>query len=221
MKKIPSRTEPELQELHPCELNEDFMARLTACADGTALELTREEIAFEQGLRAVKPNEIPRSLGSTLDDLVRDTPFPVDEKIVLFHKSSTQKPAPRLSTFRRLARSNFAAAAAVAILGAFVALMLPAQNSRDSQVTGAPPKIAPKAISSPIAPVDQRFAPASYQRNLSDTRDEGVIWRTQNQPQRVLRFKYMDKLMLENENGEAVQVEQPREEIVIIPEMLD
>jgi|AntRauTorckE6833_2_1112554.scaffolds.fasta_scaffold17804_2 hypothetical protein len=217
MKKIPSQTEQELQELNPCKLDEDFMARLAACADGVALELTPDELAFEESLRSVSPSRIQNSFSFALAEAVNDTPFSVDEKIVLFHKSSSRNPEPGTSRFRRVMRSNFAAAAAVALLGAFTALMLPGQKSGEPQVTEMVPDKAP----SRIVPVGNQFAPASYDRNLRDTRDEGVIWRGGNQPHRVLRFKYMDRVTLKNEKGEAVEVERPREEIVIIPEKLD
>jgi hypothetical protein len=64
-------------------------------------------------------------------------------------------------------------------------------------------------------------APAGFQRNLSETRDEGVVWRGKNQPHRVLRLTYMDKVTVMDADGNPVIKEQPRVEYVIIPEKID
>jgi hypothetical protein len=64
-------------------------------------------------------------------------------------------------------------------------------------------------------------APAGFQRNLSETRDEGVVWRGKNQPHRVLRLTYMDKVTVTGADGNPVIKEQPRVEYVIIPEKID
>jgi len=217
MKKIPSQTERDMQAMNPCRLDEEFMVRLAACADGTATELTSEELAFEESLRVNNPSAVTASFSAALAELVCDTPFSVDDKIVLFHKSSSQNLRPRVSAFRRVLRSNLAAVAAVALLGGFAALMLPEQSLERPTSAQSTPN---ESFSDFIHSGDQ-FSPASFNRKLDDTRDEGVMWQGENQPHRVLRFKYIDRVTLTNEKGEAVEVEQPREEIVIIPERLD
>lgn len=111
---------------------------------------------------------------------------------------------------------NIAAAAAMALLGSAAALFLPAGNGNEKNVTEK--AVEGSAIPSPVS---SKYLPASFNRNLSDTRDEGVIWQGDKVPHRVLRFTYTDRFTLENDKGETVEVEQPRDEIVIIPEKID
>lgn len=217
MPRIPSILEQELRALTPSALDDSFLARLTASAEGTATALSPEELDFEARLRASKPRSLPSHLESTLQTFIRDTPFAVDDKILLFHKSvakrETTAPPGKRSNIVRL---NFAAVAAVAAMGAAAALMLPGGAPRAGRTASFSP--APMEASSTASAI---FAPASYNRNLSETHDEGVIWQGRNQPHRVLRLTYTDQVTLKNEQGKTVQVEQPRVEYVIIPEKID
>ena len=217
MPKIPSSTERELGSLSPSGLDENFMSRLTACAEGSSLELSEAELQFEKTLREFKPQAVPAKLHSSLAEAINDTPFAVDEKIVLFHKSSGMAVRDGKAQRSKFLRFNIAAAAAVALLGSLAAFMVPHTGgvSENTVLNKSPDG---SAISSPVS---SSFAPASYNRNLSDTRDEGVIWRHNNVPHRVMRFTYMDRVTLKNDKGETVEVDRPRHEYVIIPEKID
>jgi hypothetical protein len=213
MSKIPTIAEQQLANLQPGKLDEDFMSRLLASTEGSLTELTAEELQFENQLRAFCPRKFSASVDASLVKILNDTPFHVDEKIVLFHRSTSQ--VGRSATpFRRL---NIAAAAAVALLGALTAWITPGQDNETANMPSSGPLNKP-AITSPAT---NAFAPAGFNRNLSDTHDEGVIWNGANRPHRVLRFTYMDRVTLKNEKGELIQVEQPREEYVILPEKID
>lgn len=214
MSKIPTIAEQKLADLQPNKLDDDFMARLLASADGSLTELTPAELQFETSLRKFSPARLSSSLDSALLDILNDTPFHVDEKIVLFHKSATQA-KENSSKFRRF---NIAAAAAVALLGSLAAWITP--NQENQTVIHLPERTSQKPSSiTPTAP--SSFAPAGFNRNLSDTRDEGVIWNPSNRPHRVMRFTYMENVTLKNDKGELIQVERPRVEYVIIPEKID
>lgn len=212
MSKIPTIAEQQLANLQPGKLDADFMSRLVASADGSLTELTAEELQFEAYLRKFAPSSITLSTQLVLLESLEGTPFHVDEKIVLFHKSHTQKGAASAKS----SRFNLAAAAAVALLGSLAALITPGQPHQDTAAT--PPLQQSATIASPVS---NSFSPAGFNRNLKDTRDEGVIWNGPQGPHRVLRFTYMDRVTLKNEKGELIQVEQPREEFVIIPEKVD
>ncbi len=215
MPKTPSFPEQELRTLAPSQLDDSFLARLTACAEGRATALSPGELDFESRLRSLKPRALPSTLEATLQKAIHDTPFAVDDKIVLFHKTASQKEAAAPPSKRsNIFRFNFAAAAAVAVMGAAAALMLPGAAPRAGQTASADIPGTNPAVSA-------SFAPASYNRNLSETHDEGVIWQGRNQPHRVLRLTYTDQVTLKNQKGETVQVEQPQVEYVIIPEKID
>ena len=213
MSKIPTIAEQQLANLQPNHLDEDFMSRLHASADGSLFELTEAELQFENNLRKFSPKKLSPPQDSALLDILHNTPFHVDEKIVLFHKSASRASG----TTSRLRRFNLAAAAAVALLGSLAAWITPNQTKDTAGINPSSPFNSP-AITSPAS---NSFAPAAFNQNLSDTHDEGVIWNKSSRPHRVMRFTYMDRVTLKNEKGDSIQVEQPREEYVIIPEKID
>ncbi len=209
MPKIPTLLEQELLNHAPARLDPAYLERLTSCAEETFTDLPALDEEFAARLAAAKPRPVPAALQSSLAAELGGTPFAVDGKIVLFHGGSKGGPVDRRSIFRR---TNVAAAAAVAVLGAAAALLVP-QRADTSTAAAAPTVVRtlPNA----------QFAPAGYGRDLSETRDEGVIWRGKNQPHRVLRLTYMEKVTMQNARGETYQVERPHHEYVIIPEKID
>ncbi len=220
MSKPPNITEQELKGLNPCGLDEEFLSRLAACAEDTFTDLTASELEFEAKLRAIRPRAIPAALDEKLQDAISNTPFAVDGKIVLFHKSNKGKTSgSKTGRLPSIVRFNVAAAAAVALLGSLAALMLPANRQKQESPTAANTVEVLPSPAFPSAP--SNFAPASYNRNLTETRDEGVIWQNNMQPHRVLRLKYIDLVTGKNSKGESIEIEQPRYEYVLIPEKVD
>jgi hypothetical protein len=214
MSLIPTITEQHLRNLNPAGLDGDFLARLTASAEGTLTNLLEDEAAFENQLRAIAPRTIPASLHASLLVTLGDSPFAVDDKILLFNKPTAGSCATGKG--RNTFRFNLAAAAAVALLGAIAAFMVPTETAQEQSVdTGD----APESFSAPFAPVPSLVAPIN--RNLSDTRDEGVVWRGKNQPHRVLRLTYMDQVTVLDADGNPVTEQRPRVEYIIIPEKID
>lgn len=214
MSRIPTITEQQLSNLDPTGLDGDFLARLTACAEGTLMNLSEDEAAFENRLRAIHPRTVAFSLQTKLLETLGVTPFAVDDKIVLFNKSAIG----RVGTGKnwKSFRYNLAAAAAVALIGIIAAFMVPTETAKDrSADIGADSE----SFAAPLAPAAALVAPIS--RNLSGTRDEGVVWRGKNQPHRVLRMTYTDQVTVMDAEGNPVTKQLPHVEYVIIPERLD
>lgn len=208
MSKIPSITEQELQGLNPCGLEKSFLSRLAACAEDTFTELSSAEITFEDKLRGIRPRNIKADLMESLRVAIGDAPFSVDEKIVLFNKStqasSTASKPRRVSDILRF---NLAAAAAVALLGSLAALMVPDNAATGDPVASATPEIENIV---PLTPAPSNFRAAGYkQRTLNETSNEGVIWKSETEPLRVLRHTFKDRITTENKKGETSQMEQP------------
>ncbi|MFM2199482.1 MAG: hypothetical protein RLZZ505_2914 [Verrucomicrobiota bacterium] len=216
MSKMPTIIEQELNNLQPTGIEEDFLARLTACAEGSDLNLSEDEAAFETRLRTLRPRRIPNSLQNSLLDALGDTPFAMDEKIVLFNKPSSG--AVVTAKKRSMFRLNIAAAAGVALLGSLAALLVPAKTHSAQKTATVEPV---PSYSAPIGPSPSAIAPASFDRELSGTRDEGVIWRGKNEPHRVLRLTYMDQATVTGADGKPRTTMRPRVEYVIIPEKID
>lgn len=222
MSKIPSILERELKSMRPRELDQAFLSRLTACAEESFTSLSEEETDFESQLRAIAPRNAQASLQAKLLDSIGDAPFSVDEKIVLFNRSRQAPTQAAPAKRNKIIRLNFAAAAAVALLGALTALMLPTANP------GAAPLAVASAETGNIVPAPPHSSPNTapavfnrYNRNLTETSDEGVFWHTENQPYRVYRQSYTDRVTQENAAGETIERKQPHIEHVLIPEKID
>ena len=209
MKHDPSDIEAELRKLQAAPLDEALLARLEESADGTWTEPTHEEIRFENFLREVSPSKLPADFMASLEAITAGVHFPVDEKIVLFPKGGA---APR----KREHRPIWGAAAAVALIGAATALLIPTANN---------PKTAARVSSETSPPISsnisQNFVPASFNRGLSEVHDEGVVWQPNNGPNRVVRVVYTEHVTLKDPNGRTMEVEQPRVKYMLVPEKTD
>ena len=201
----PLSLEAQLRELQVSALDEALLSRLEAAADGTLTTLGYEEIRFEAVLRETSPARLSADFMAQLEAIVHEVPFAVNEKIVLFPKANS-------AAHNRRQRPLWGAAAAVALIGATTALLMPTAKTSDkliSQVT---------QVSSPVArPANGNFAPASFNRGVSEVHDEGVVWKSNNQPHSLVRVVYKDKITLRDQQGRTNQVEQPRVEYMLVP----
>ncbi len=201
--------EAELRELQASPLDEALLARLEAAADDTLTQLSPEELRFEKWLHQSSPMKLSPEFLTSLESIVRDVPFAVDEKVVLFPGAN---PAAQP---RKTQRPLWAAAAAVAIIGALSALVMPAAKSPAHVVAQSNPT-APNASAA-----NPNFVPASFNRGLSEVHDEGVVWKSNHQAHSVVRVVYKDQITLKDASGRTVQVEQPRVEYMLVPAKTD
>ena len=198
--------ESSLSALRPLRTDDALLDRLESAADGTLTELTVSELRFESMLSEHRPAALPADFFASLEKVVASTPFPVGEKIVMFTKGNV---APKnVRRFR-----PYAAAAAVALMGAVTALMVPTgtTTSKHGGVIAANP--VPSKLPS-------GFVPASYGNNVQTASDEGVVWK-ENRPHRMVRVVYKEHGSFINEKGERVEAEIPRVEYILVPEKID
>jgi hypothetical protein len=208
--------DPEFQEiedtlkgLRPAMPGPACMDRLLAAVEG---RLQREEpsmAGMEQALASLILPAVPAEAAGRMLATVERVPFPVDEKVVLFPGAA--KPAAKLHS----RRPWYAAAAAVAVAGAFSAFMVerPAGGDTSGRFAGNGSGISPQTPSG--------FVPAAVGSGLQDARDEGVMWTPDGKPVRMVRVIYMDRVKYQNERGEIIEVERPRVEYLMVPEKID
>jgi hypothetical protein len=206
-----SSLEAQLRELRATPLDEDLLFRLDAAADGSLVKLTPEEIRFEAFLRSTPPAALSVDFLDTLEAVVRDVPFETDEKIVPFPNA---RPA---AAGHHRKRPMWAAAAAVALIGAASALLVPT-GKEPSSIASRPVPQAPPPVANNASP---HLVPAAFNRGVSEVRDEGVIWKSNNQPHNLVRVVYKDKTTLKDSNGRTYHVEQPRVEYMLVPAKTD
>ncbi len=210
------KLEQALRDLGPAPLGEDFLGRLEGAAEGTLAVLSAEEIRHEKALRAHRPLALPADFLACLEGVVADVPFVKDEKIVLFTKAA--KTAP-VAARRAQARPMWAAAAAVALIGAATALFIPGRQAVTGTVAARP--VVLDQAAGPIS-ADPNFRAAGFTRGLGEVADQGVAWDGgAGQPHRVVRVKYLDRVTLKDKDGRTYEVEQPRFEYILIPEKVD
>lgn len=211
----PTSLEQELRDLRAATLDDAFLQRLESAADGTLVQLTREEIRFEELLREKSPARLSPDFLAGLESVTRGVPFPVNEKIVLFPKG-TAAPAARKS------RPMWSAAAAVALIGAATALLMPGGKPAGNNIASQDTKTPPSAVSSPAlsAAASSHLVPAGFNRGVSEVRDEGVVYQ-ENRPHSRVKVTYMDSVTLKHPDGRTYQVEQPRVKYVLVPARTD
>jgi hypothetical protein len=183
-----------------------------ACMDRLLAALERRtpavDVTMERELGKLSPSALDRGVQERLLETVSRVPFPVNEKVVLFPgKSKPVEKAPAR-------RSWLGAAAAVAVLGGFSALMMGPQQGT--------PRVAGKGgTETPASPSAKELVPASVGSKVSEAQDEGLIWTRDGKPMRRVKVIYMDKVKYAGEDGKIVEMERPRVEWILVPEKID
>lgn len=205
----PSSLEADLCELKASALDDAFLSRLEAAADGTVTQLTREEVQFENLLRGTQPSALSPEFLTTLEGIASKALFSKNENVVPFPARKNPAPAVR-------SRPIWGAAAAVALIGAATALLMPIAKQPEQTVS----QISPLMPSMPGSS-SKTLVPASFDRDLSGVREEGIVWKTNKQPHSVVRVAYDEKITLKDEAGEIYQVVQPRVQYMLVPAKTD
>jgi len=119
-------------------------------------------------------------------------------------------------------------AAAVALLGAITALVLPDFSHQDEPVaaaTAAPtqalaitgsPSRSLKSLESEGVPVG-RLLGDTLQHEVTNTSDQGVIVADDNTLHRCIRVEYRDQITVENSQGKQVEITRPGVKYILLP----
>lgn len=198
--------EAELRSLRAAEFDDAFFARLEAAADDSLVTLSPDELRFEETLRQTPLPALSPAHLTALEEIVATTPFAVTDKILLFPVSGAPQHKPQRSS------TTWRAAAAVAVIGAFSALLIP---------TGEPSDSAKESGQVASRPASGNFIPASFDRNVSTVKNEGFIWGTDQSPKSVIRVEYKDKIIYRDSLNRTFQIEQPRVQFLAIPAKTD
>ena len=212
----PDRTplESALRQLRPAALDDALLDRLEACTRDSWTQLDPASDRFAGQLGQVAPAALPPALLASLEHTLRDVPFPGSENIVAFPQAPAHRPH----------RSWWRSAAAVALIGAASALFIPAGRHRANPATAHNPTRQPATTTTTTtlpSPTANRLVPAGFHRSLAETHDEGVVWPSNQQPHRMLKVVYMDRVTLKDSSGRTYQVEQPRVEYILVPAAAD
>ena len=200
--------ENELKGLRPATPDAACLGRLLAAVEGRLQVSELSTAGIESRLAAMQPAALSPVLLDNMLETVTRVPFPVSDKVVLFPGSA--KPAAKAAS----RRPWYAAAAAVAVAGAFSALMVDSRpearqvaDTETRQITPLP-KINNNGI-------------VSTSTGLQDATDQGVRWTKDGKPMRMVRVEYKDRMKVLNNEGKVIEVEVPRFEYLFVPEKID
>ena len=192
--------EDALKAIRPASLAPAGMDRFLAAVEGRGLAADPALRSVENSLGSMVPLAVRSEAADAMLVTVSAVPFPVDEKVVLFPGSS--KPAEKSAS----RRPWYAAAAAVAVAGAFSAMMVEQPRAK----SGSP--VAGVGFRHPDPPTDRLRARLGGQR-AGGGQGRGRDVDQRRKPVRMVRVIYMDKAKYRNPQGEIIEVERPRVEI--------
>lgn len=205
--------ENALKGLRPTSPDTACMSRLLAAVEGRLQKPELSAAGIESRLAAMQPVAPSPEVFAKMLETVERIPFPVSDKVVLFPGAA--KPAKDNGASRR---PWYAAAAAVAVAGAFSAMMVDHTPSK-SVVSAAPakefapvPKLAGNTNANGIV---------SASRGLQNATDQGVRWTPDGKPMRMVQVEYKDHMKVLDKDGKVVEVEVPRFEYLFVPEKID
>lgn len=157
---------------------------------------------FEEELERLSPGSMPEGLIARMEAAMENweseegvSPDPVDKVV----------PFPRAVAVDRGGAPRWAAAAAVAVLGALTAVFLTSESepgSNQQAGSSSTGTIAPERAQ-PVV-----FAPEVATRKVLRASDEGMLDDGRH-PMGVMRYDYVDRVVFRNELGEELHMEVP------------
>lgn len=217
------KLEQQLQTLVPCSIPQGMMNRIEQSMLATGESSPPAEDDFDDleiHLGHIAPTAMPEDmLGRMVRAMDRwHEHVPVEEKVVPFGEKQTST-AERQQARKRM----FAAAAAVALLGAVTALTLP-RFSKDPQISTASVASTHTITHDPgntvmvdVAPRDALFLPDSLSHKVTKTSDHGVVMTRDNTPHRCIRVDYIDRIKVQDDEGREIEIERPGVDYMLLP----
>lgn len=203
--------EVSLKSLVPAKLGESLDSRLIESIEPMgSMPMIEEQAGVSVGLYQVQPAGLSPAFAEQLESILSRVPHPDSHKLLSFPEiEKTHQPG-------RLQWRQYAVAAAVALLGVISAFMVPSIEQKSAPLSSAS---ASNRTESEF-PGDS-LVPASYQSNLRDASDEGIVWQSGGSPQRMLKLIYIEHVTLKDSEGREFQVERPRIRYVMVPAQID
>lgn len=215
-----SLSDPALQRMEKImEQSGDLPLLDSESATESMMDLTDVEMCLSQMAPAALSNDVltrmTRAMDNWQDTSAQTQETESDNVLQLTQKS---RPARRGSS-----RGMFAAAAAVALMGAIAALTLPSlQKNSSSSVTAQQTPDGHGQASGAVlsdSPVDPNAWMASdgLSHKVTNTSEKGIILSRDNTPHRCIRVDSMEKLKVKDSNGREIEIMRPTVNYMLIP----
>lgn len=206
-----SRTDVEqmLSALRPATMCRDVTERMEY-ALGLHVAAAESHSYDAEVFTPITPATLGSGLQARLLAIVEHVPFRLNEKVVLFPVGSKQPQTVRGTNHAWMA------VAACAAFGSLLAFVVPFKTQQGSgQVATLPAQEFTKNNRT------TNIATASFGSKLEQAEDRGVIWSRDNQPMRMLRMEFQDRVLVRDDDGVERMISLPREEVILFPEKLD
>jgi hypothetical protein len=203
-----------LRSLKPTGLSEQTLDRLEQAVMGDDV-LDSSLLALESQLGSLTPRPLSVQTMDKLMLTVRDVPFALDRKVLLFPgaRKEEEKTKRNGSAARRIL-----AVAACAAFGGLAAMWTPVKPASDSIAVAPVQSILPVTSADSL---NDGIVATSFGTGIERAADEGVIWTQDHKPKRVLRFRYQDRVLVRDKDGVDRMLFIPREELFVVPEKVD
>jgi hypothetical protein len=211
--------EQQLAGLEPSALTEDLLARMEQSVNHQQHPIDEEGNLdeLEVHLGQMAPSSMPMDmLGRMTRAMDRwHEHVPVEEKVVSF---GGRNPAP---VRRQFGAGMLSAAAAVAMLGAVTALVLPRffHPAQSVGVVATDDRVVEPdfEVTTVVEPRDAWLLPDSLSHKVTNTSDRGIVMTRDNIPHRCIRVDYVDRLKVQDEEGREIEIERPSVDIMLFP----
>lgn len=223
--------ERQLRRLVPVSMSAQFHARLEGSVrpdhDHAATTVECFE-KLEVHLREMAPATMP---GDMIDRMVRamdnwHEQVPVEEKLVAFADGKQGK-----TRSRPYGAGMFAAVAAVALLGAIAALVLPgsfkdvtSSLSQSATAPKAPQNTQSAVLQGPSIPPNSKanahaagFVQDSLTHKVTNSSDQGVVFAGDDVPHRCIRVEYVERIIVQGADGRRMVLSRPGVKYLLYP----
>ena len=217
--------EKQLRSIVPSSMSQDLLDRMEYSMHGTAKESRSDSSDLddlETHLGQMAPASMPDDiLGRMVRAMDRwHEHVPVEEKVVPFGESGDESEEATPSR-KRYGGGMISAAAAVAMLGAVTALVMPrVMNTSDfgsSDATVEETAVQDHQIPVFAEPRDAWIIPDSLSHKVTNTSDRGVVMSRDNTPHRCIRVEYVDRIKVQDEEGREIEIERSGVDIMLLP----
>ena len=232
------KLEEQLEGLVPASISTGLHARLECSIKGdedhatATIECFEElEVHLQHLAPATMPTDMINRMARAMDHWHEQ--LPIEQKLVAFAEAKEAKEAKEVKTRRRrpYGMGMLSAVAAVALLGAITALMIPGgfkdatpAVSSSLSALNTTQNLPPAASETPLISANAvpsthagRLLQDSLTHKVTNSSDQGVVLSGDNVPHRCIRVEYIDRVMVERADGRRVMLSRPGVKYVLYP----
>ena len=228
--------EAQLALLVPSAIPRDLIDRVNAEVDlpmiDAAMNVDDSELVdLEERLGTLSPSSLSPDVLTRIAEAMDKwhEHVPVEEKVVAFNQLEEAAPKQQIERTSKLANFRmYSAAAAVALLGALAAVVLPTWENEATPTVATTDSV--ESFNNTSLPVQSAsrvnisteasnawLVPDSLSHKVTHTSDAGVIMSHDNIPHRSIRIDYVDGIKVLDEDGREIEINRPGVQYMLIP----